>query len=956
MRRAIARVHRAYEAELDARRPRRSGARAPPRRRSRARERARPVAAAPAPRRPRQRRAGARPPRRPRRARAGGAGDRARGRRARRPRISSPRSASSRRQASARAGEGSVAAALAGAPVLGRGGAAGGAGGLRGRCSPRPARAASASRSRGCVQREAGRGVPFDRMAILLRAPAQYRAHLEEALRRASVPAHFARGTVQPDPGGRAPSWRSSRAPRRSSRRARFAEYLSLGQVPDANDEGEPPRAAAARPSAGCPPTRSWCRASPPTPDVAARRLELRRLPRRAAAIRSRRPPATSGTLRAPRRWERLLVESAVIGGLDRWEARLAALERKLALDLAALEVAADAAAERVRRSLADLARAAPLRAAAAARARGAARAGAPGATGSSASGSSARARCAGPIACSRCSPSSARWRRWARSISPRCASRSAGGSPIWSSCPRSAPPAASSSPRSRRRAGLAFDVVFVPGVAERLFPQKVNEEPILRDRERAPLGLDTNDERVAAERLALRLAVGAARRAALPLLPARRSRPVAPARALVLRARGDPRRRGQAPRLRRAGPPRRGRVGGARIGWPAPRRPELAIDEAEYDLALLEKLFQLPEERDGGHRPLPALRQRPPGARAPLPRPPLDGAQVDARRRPRRPHRPRPRRARPPRASARAATRHRAPDLRRLPLQVPPPRRPPPLPARDPRGHRGARPPPARLPRPRGPLRALRRALREGDLLPVTPATLEQARARLDAVLGAVAARFHDELSPAIERVWDDGIASVRADLREWLRRAAAGAAGWTPVRASSSRSASPSASSATPRASLDPVAARLRDQAARLDRSGRDAAPPAPCAPPTTRPAACAPRQGATVIGGGEALQPVLYALALEKLFPDARVEEGRLYYCTSAGGFEEVAIPLDDRGARGGRAGGGDHRRARWPRASCRRRPRRGRARTASTGRCAGRTRRRGQGRRAPSGWWG
>ena len=48
--------------------------------------------------------------------------------------------------------------------------------------------------------------------------------------------------------------------------------------------------------------------------------------------------------------------------------------------------------------------------------------------------------------------------------------------------------------------------------------------------------------------------------------------------------------------------------------------------------------------------------------------------------------------------------------------------------------------------------------------------------------------------------------------------------------------------------------------------------------------------------VIGGGKALQPVLYALALEKLFPGSKVEGGRLSYCTQAGGFSEVTIPLD------------------------------------------------------------
>jgi CRISPR/Cas system-associated exonuclease Cas4 (RecB family) len=49
-------------------------------------------------------------------------------------------------------------------------------------------------------------------------------------------------------------------------------------------------------------------------------------------------------------------------------------------------------------------------------------------------------------------------------------------------------------------------------------------------------------------------------------------------------------------------------------------------------------------------------------------------------------------------------------------------------------------------------------------------------------------------------------------------------------------------------------------------------------------------------TVIGGGGTLQPALYALALAKLFPDARVEGGRLYYCTFNGEYSEVEVPLD------------------------------------------------------------
>ena len=40
--------------------------------------------------------------------------------------------------------------------------------------------------------------------------------------------------------------------------------------------------------------------------------------------------PAVAGTLRAPWKWEELIVEAAVIGGKERWRRRLAGLEREL--------------------------------------------------------------------------------------------------------------------------------------------------------------------------------------------------------------------------------------------------------------------------------------------------------------------------------------------------------------------------------------------------------------------------------------------------------------------------------------------------------------------------------------------------------------------------------------------------------------------------------------------------
>src|SRR5262249_1422505 len=89
------------------------------------------------------------------------------------------------------------------------------------------------------IQEEAARGTPFDRMAIFPRSPYEYRPHLEEALRRASIPAFFARGATHPDPAGRALLALLACAAEQLSAR-RFAEYLSLGEVPypDVPDDG----------------------------------------------------------------------------------------------------------------------------------------------------------------------------------------------------------------------------------------------------------------------------------------------------------------------------------------------------------------------------------------------------------------------------------------------------------------------------------------------------------------------------------------------------------------------------------------------------------------------------------------------------------------------------------------------------------------------------------------------
>lgn len=729
------------------------------------------------------------------------------------------------------------------------------------------------------IQREAARGVPFDRMAILLRAPAQYRAHLEEALRRASIPAHFARGTVEPDPAGRAfVALLSCGAEELSARR--FAEYLSLGQVPDATGEGEPPEPP--------PAADRWV---PPDEELAPRfAAEASARDEEDDAPSDPGAPAVSGTLRAPRRWERLLVESAVIGGLDRWEVRLAALGRKLELELSSLDDAAEAIAVRVRRSLADL---------------------------------SALRRFALPLLRALAAlPDRATWGAWIDHLSAlatralrrpdRVLAALAELSPMGAVGPvdlaevrlvlgrRLTDLVVMPEERAAGRVfvapvpaarGLGFDVVFVPGVAERLFPQKVGEEPILRDRDRARIGLTTNDDRIAGERLSLRLAVGAARARlylSYPRVDLDQSRPRVPSfyGLEVMRA-AEGALPGFDELARRAED-----AAGARIGWPAPRDPREAIDEAEYDLALLEQLFRRSEEETVGTARY-LLSQNAHLARA---------LRSRARRWTVRKWTPADGLAEPAGRARAAIDRHGLASRSYSPTalqnfascpykfflqavhRLSPRESPEAIEEMDPL-QRGSL--------VHETLFELLETLREEELLPVRSGNLERAMGALDATLDIVAARFREDLSPAIPRVWDDGIASVRADLREWLRRAALDD-GWTPWRFELSFGLR-ERDKRDPSSSDEPVVLdcgiRLRGSIDLVEHGAFGALRATDYKTGKVR-----AKQGA-VISGGEVLQPVLYALALEKLFPSARVDAGRLYYCTSAGGFEEVQIPLDD-----------------------------------------------------------
>ncbi len=181
------------------------------------------------------------------------------------------------------------------------------------------------------VLREADAGVPFDEVAVLLRAPHTYLGLLEHAFARAGVPAWFERGTRRPDPAGRAFLALLACADEGLSAR-RFAEYLSLGQVPSgptATGMGTGPNGDRQGPvpndSGGSVPLDAADALLPPD-ERAADPPPIDEAPTATERDGSR---VVAGTLRAPWRWEELLVEAYVIEGLARWQRRLPGLRNE---------------------------------------------------------------------------------------------------------------------------------------------------------------------------------------------------------------------------------------------------------------------------------------------------------------------------------------------------------------------------------------------------------------------------------------------------------------------------------------------------------------------------------------------------------------------------------------------------------------------------------------------------
>lgn len=739
------------------------------------------------------------------------------------------------------------------------------------------------------VLEEAARGVPFDEMAILLREPRRYAGLLDSALRRAGVDAWFARGTSTPDPSGRAFLALLRCAAERLSAR-RFSEYLSLGQVPALGAAGEPPDIPG-----------TWVAPDDedevlvPVVDASTRGDQERPHPDSPDAPDTDEQPVLAGTLRAPWRWDRLIVESAVIGGRDRWTRRLDGLAQELKLkgEACASDEAESPKLLAIDRDLRNLRH--------------------------------LRSFALPVIDALASLPESGVWGDWLPALerlAPMVLRRPgrvlgvlAELHPMSGVGPVTLEEVAGvlsdrlallqREPHAHRfgrvfvgaldqARGRTFRIVFVPGLAERMFPQKPREDPILLDAFRARLdpSLRTQEARGQHERLLLRIAAGAASERlflSYPRIEVADARPRVPSfyaldveRAIT----------GQVPDFEQLERDAFTQAA-ARLAWPAPSDPSRAVDDTEHDLAVLGGLLRSRDlEKTKGHARYllevndhlrRSLRTR--WARWQKGWSGYDGvyAPGDAARQALSRHRLA---ARPYSVSALqkfAACPYQF--LLSAIYRLEPRKEAVPLEQMDPliRGQLFHR------------VQAeLFHDLKQREALPIVTARLNEATQAVDAVLDRVAVEYREELAPAIERVWRDEIDGLRADLRGWLARVAEDDGAWEP-RYAEFGFGFPPAGVRDPNSVPDPVTLdggwQLHGVVDLVEqRRGREELRVTDHKTGVNR------TKPGLVIGGGELLQPVLYGLAVERTL-GAPVVESRLFFCTAKGGFTEQVVPLTD-----------------------------------------------------------
>jgi ATP-dependent helicase/nuclease subunit B len=731
---------------------------------------------------------------------------------------------------------------------------------------------------------EARDGVPLDDMAIILRTPESYWSLLEHALARARIPAYFSVGTRRPEPSGRAFLALLDCAGDGLSA-ARFSEYLSLGQTPAAPIPGR-----SSDPSI-VPGDEALAALHPGGPPEGTEVVDETDTGRAEQAVRE-----------SPWKWEAMLVESAVIGGdVARWRRRLAGLGKELGLRLAEARRTDPQSplAETLTRQVEEL-------------------------------------RHLGEFALPIVEklsllPVEATWGEWLDVLEPlvdatlrrpdRVLAMLADLRPMSRVGPiglqevravlRGRLSALYNEPPPRRFGrvfigtpdqlrGRSFRIVFALGMAERMFPQRVREDPLLLDNVRAQLSdrLPVLGDKAGEERLLLRLVVGAAAQRlylSYPRVDVLQGRPrVTSFYALdVMRAIT-----GEVPDHEHM---ERGAAheSDAWLAWPAPRDPNRAIDEAEHDLAVLRSIFEEPDSNRtrGAARYLFELNPR--LARSLRSRfnrwqrrwSANDGLMALAR--------PAPVGLSEYRLTARPYSVSALQRFAICPYQfllggiyrLEPRDEPAPIERLDPltRGalfHEIQRD-------------LLRRLMASGDS-PLSTTTLSAAHPLLEQVVDEVSSRYRDDLMPAIDRVWQEELRSIRVDLRGWLERLARSSPEWAP-RYVEFAIGMPMDPNRDPASITQPAVLDSRFQfrgVVDLIEESRDRTKLRVTDTKTgkdkTRPN--------LIVDGGLSLQPVIYSLAVEQVLRTT-VNEARLFFSTTAASFAERTVVINDHTRRAG-----------------------------------------------------
>ncbi len=666
----------------------------------------------------------------------------------------------------------------------------------------------------------------------------------------------MSKGSARPDPAGRALLALLGCAAEKCSA-SRFAEYLSLGQVPQRAATGEAPK---------------WV--GPDDEMLAAPQVAEET----EADVEDVVPP-----LRVPIGWEKLLVDASVIGGRERWQTRLRGLEEELALRLRSAVEKDDPRREHIERHIDQLRElekfALPL------------------------------------IEMLDRLPRAATWGEWIGHLSrlARASLRKPEGvlsvlaefepmSDIGPATLEEISEVLSERLRFLRRdpprrrwgqvfvgsieeaRGREFHTVFLPGLSEGQFPQRALEDPLLLDPARESLGnlLPVRETKVDQERLRLRLALAAAREsvvASYSRMDVAEGRPRVPSfYALELPRALE----GKLPglkefekRTREASP--------ARLNWPAPHDVVDALDEAEYDLVKL--------AGGAGSRYLVevnaslarSLRGR--WGRWHSKWVDADGliagdAEAQAALGE---HRMKARPWSPSSLEQFAACPYKF-ALHGI-LNLRPREEGVALEQLDPLT-RGALFHEVQF--------ALLNDLRSAKLLPVNRERLAKAIELADQALDRVAEEYRQKLAPAIPRVWRSEIEDLRTDLRGWLQQAAQNDYEWEPIHFEF-------AFGLEPREGRDPASVReeavlaegvrLRGSIDLIERNTLTKVLRV-----TDHKTGKAPELVPAYVGGGRSLQPILYALAAEQLLGQ-KVEAGRLFYATQRGGYAHMLIPAGD-----------------------------------------------------------